>query len=814
MARAVQVNTVTQRADNSVWQKIDNGKWKQLQDGHNSNAPSKPSKTPSGQAQGEPVGEWERLRDQYDLDGHLPDPSVAPEHVEIDVEGDVDTKPVLRWKDAAGRTRKSYTRTFHLQRSYALHKACREHSDKIFEALDKAEELAKAGDPGAATAYASLLTGHRPSVFQSVTPDRTRVYRGAQLEKSFVDDLIEKADTRDPKHPNRVHVMYDHPTQGAVVSSFYDQTLADHIHGGGSFGDPTAVMTAIGMSGIDFGVIRHHANLRLTADTLSKTPYQNYGPDFASWNQGALSVVGGMSSGVAAHYGHGDAPQGMSFVPVPVSVAAVDELGGSKYWPGTFPEREPYVEKLAEEAAPAEPPVGEDDFADIDAELDAALAGPTARKSASLIEQLLPDVDASELVQAVQEEPLDKSGDINWTPPAGVRAACRAGLELKKQGHGGAGLRPATVAWARKLAAGKPITPEKARKMNAWFARHSKGSSATTLSDKTSPAWVAWQLWGGHAGKAWSAKLVRQMEARKSASHTTEVTPCESSPREDSPSSVEPSGTPCPTPTPPEPSPSTPTTKAQSSRTLTQSPEASTSRGILSPPTDPLLAKAREVFAESVLACLRGKLPPMSVVEAAKFVLLDDPQGVFTAIYKALGAPPPHSKPAPSSGPSPQAYPEGSVSKYRDGTVVKKVDGEWKELPKDGTRATRKKYSPEELDKLIARYRGRITELRKQKASDDVVGQMQAKLNLLVQKRAQFDKKKASAYSEWLEGRLDKAWRVVSEYCKYMKYTRAGQLLYAVAAEDTPVQVAQHTKELAKSWGTEVIDMKLGALRG
>ena len=108
---------------------------------------------------------------------------------------------------------------------------------------------------------------------------------------------------------------------------------------------------------------------------------------------------------------------------------------------------------------------------------------------------------------------------IDFSPPGGVRSACARGLTLRKQGHGGAGLQPATVAWARRLAAGVHASPEKARKMNAWFARHgaSPEENRARREDKTSPAWVAWLLWGGDAGRSWSARLVRQMDARDNA---------------------------------------------------------------------------------------------------------------------------------------------------------------------------------------------------------------------------------------------------------------------------------------------------------
>jgi len=99
---------------------------------------------------------------------------------------------------------------------------------------------------------------------------------------------------------------------------------------------------------------------------------------------------------------------------------------------------------------------------------------------------------------------------IDFTPPAGVRAALRRGLALHEQGLSGGGLQPDTVAWARRLADGGDATPDKARKMNRFFGRNGRFATAP----KDSPAWVSWLLWGGAAGRAWSAKLVRQMDAR------------------------------------------------------------------------------------------------------------------------------------------------------------------------------------------------------------------------------------------------------------------------------------------------------------
>ncbi len=107
----------------------------------------------------------------------------------------------------------------------------------------------------------------------------------------------------------------------------------------------------------------------------------------------------------------------------------------------------------------------------------------------------------------------NRYGHINFRPPQGVRAACKRGIELHEAGLSGDGLQPDTVAWARRLARGENVSPEKARKMARWFGRNRRFADAP----KDSPAWVSFCLWGGHAGDAWSSKLVRQMNAADNA---------------------------------------------------------------------------------------------------------------------------------------------------------------------------------------------------------------------------------------------------------------------------------------------------------
>jgi phage I-like protein len=113
---------------------------------------------------------------------------------------------------------------------------------------------------------------------------------------------------------------------------------------------------------------------------------------------------------------------------------------------------------------------------------------------------------------------------IDFTPPQGVRDACLRGVALHEGGVTGDGIEPETVEWARKLARGVAITPSKARKMARFFGRNQRFQS----EPKDSPAWASWQLWGGHAGDAWSEKLVTQMDAADEATKAAE-SPAEAS---------------------------------------------------------------------------------------------------------------------------------------------------------------------------------------------------------------------------------------------------------------------------------------------
>lgn len=106
--------------------------------------------------------------------------------------------------------------------------------------------------------------------------------------------------------------------------------------------------------------------------------------------------------------------------------------------------------------------------------------------------------------------------------PKGVKAELERGLAWNEAGHGGDGLKPETVAWARRLANDEPITREKAVKMRAWLARHEVDKKGEGFNPGEpgypSPGRVAWALWGGDPAVTWSDRVVTYFENEDSMS--------------------------------------------------------------------------------------------------------------------------------------------------------------------------------------------------------------------------------------------------------------------------------------------------------
>ena len=119
-------------------------------------------------------------------------------------------------------------------------------------------------------------------------------------------------------------------------------------------------------------------------------------------------------------------------------------------------------------------------------------------------------------------EAMAKYEAINFKPPKGVRDEARQGLEWRRQfNRGGTSVG---VARARGLSNGTSVSADVAKRMKSYFARHEVDKKASGFSPGEpgypSAGRIAWALWGGDAGQAWSNKLVRQMDAEDAQDQT------------------------------------------------------------------------------------------------------------------------------------------------------------------------------------------------------------------------------------------------------------------------------------------------------
>ena len=110
----------------------------------------------------------------------------------------------------------------------------------------------------------------------------------------------------------------------------------------------------------------------------------------------------------------------------------------------------------------------------------------------------------------------------SFAPPSSVRAAARRGLELrKKHKKGGLSTQEAGkqgigsgVARASDLAGGGKVSYATIKRMAAFFSRHEKNKSG----GENDAGYIAWQLWGGDAGRAWANRIIKMVESRKKES--------------------------------------------------------------------------------------------------------------------------------------------------------------------------------------------------------------------------------------------------------------------------------------------------------
>ena len=106
-----------------------------------------------------------------------------------------------------------------------------------------------------------------------------------------------------------------------------------------------------------------------------------------------------------------------------------------------------------------------------------------------------------------------------FKPPKGVQEAGQRALDWIAEGHAGSGFTDVGRARAAQLARGDNVSEETIRRMHSYLARHEGDSAAEGFNAGEegfpSPGRVAWDAWGGDAGKTWAGSIVERLEPKQ-----------------------------------------------------------------------------------------------------------------------------------------------------------------------------------------------------------------------------------------------------------------------------------------------------------
>jgi len=129
-------------------------------------------------------------------------------------------------------------------------------------------------------------------------------------------------------------------------------------------------------------------------------------------------------------------------------------------------------------------------------------------------------VQIGETQATVQEQPAVRSYDLKYIPNQGMKEAARRALAWKEEGRDG-GTRVG-LARANQIVNGEKLSEDTILRMYSFFSRHEVDKEAEGFSSGEdgfpSAGRVAWDLWGGDAGYAWSTRLRNKIQGEESKS--------------------------------------------------------------------------------------------------------------------------------------------------------------------------------------------------------------------------------------------------------------------------------------------------------
>jgi hypothetical protein len=331
---------MTTRADGAQWQKQEEpGKaaWKQVRDGDKTpksrakqNQMEAGEGTASEDMSGAKLG-YQLLRSKYDLDGHLPPDELHPSHVNVDTDGDMDSKPVLSWEHE-GKKRNSYTVNYHQRRHRQTFAELKKAMPALREAPGKLMELYKECGPEDKDRYMAahmvVTTGHTPEQVLGIQRGHVGMGRMMKSGKAKVKVAMSHASGHMFQWEPQTPEFAEHYMKGAERSPTAPMFTCS--------GDCVrTAMEQAGLASVPVSIMRSHVATRIAADVLSKAPKVKIDSYGAGMNKAASNIMMA-SNKVGAHFGHGPAAPGMSYVPPHVQAAYLESVGGAEHYRNTY----------------------------------------------------------------------------------------------------------------------------------------------------------------------------------------------------------------------------------------------------------------------------------------------------------------------------------------------------------------------------------------------------------------------------------------------------------------------------------------------
>jgi hypothetical protein len=111
------------------------------------------------------------------------------------------------------------------------------------------------------------------------------------------------------------------------------------------------------------------------------------------------------------------------------------------------------------------------------------------------------------LVTVAEVARVKKEAKGPYSPPAGVQSAAKRALKWIADGKAGSGFTDVGRRRASQLAGGEQVSRAVVGRMRSYFARHTVDRRAKGFfageTGYPSPGRVAWDAWGGDAGRTW-----------------------------------------------------------------------------------------------------------------------------------------------------------------------------------------------------------------------------------------------------------------------------------------------------------------------